>query len=300
MQSWIRGAVLVLALTVCSTGALAANQRREPAPAPERQPTVVTTLEDRNANDVREQLGRLLEQYPPSLAQVLRMDPSLLNNPEYLAPYPALKAFLTQHAEVAHNPGYFLGQYRYEGPYDARRQALNLWEGVMAGLAGFTAALIVIFVLGWLLRTLIDYRRWLRISKIQTEVHTKLLDRFGANEDLLAYMQTPAGRRFLESAPIPLDAGPRSLSAPLGRILWSVQAGVVLAMGGLGLQYVSSRVMDDVREPIFVIGVLALALGIGFVISAVVAYMLTRQLGLIERRPPKTGAESGPAPSITS
>ena len=40
---------------------------------------------------------------------------------------------------------------------------------------------------------------------MQYQVHNKLLDRFTSNEDLLAYVQTPAGRRFLESAPIPLQ-----------------------------------------------------------------------------------------------
>ena len=45
----------------------------------------------------------------------------------------------------------------------------------------------------WLIKTLIEHRRWSRLSKIQTDVHNKLLDRFSANEDLLAYIQTPAG-----------------------------------------------------------------------------------------------------------
>jgi hypothetical protein len=47
------------------------------------------------------------------------------------------------------------------------------------------------------------------LSKVQTEVHTKIVDRFTANDDLLAYIQSPAGSKFLESSPIHLDAGPR-------------------------------------------------------------------------------------------
>ena len=84
----------------------------------------------------------------------------------------------------------------------------------------------------WIIRTLIEYRRWNRTSKVHTEVHNKLMDRFTANEDLLAYMQTPAAQRFLESAPLSLDAPARPVGAPLSRILWSVQVGVVLAAGG--------------------------------------------------------------------
>ena len=120
---------------------------------------------------------------------------------------------------------------------------------------------------------------WLRVTRVQAEVHGKLLDRFASNEDLLAYIQTPAGRKFLESAPIPLDT-PRSISAPLGRILWSVQAGAVLAVGGIGLMIVAKNTVDEVREPLGALGVVAIALGIGFLISAVMAYMISQRLGL--------------------
>src|SRR5690349_20287340 len=67
----------------------------------------VPSLPVRDASQVRDALQRLLQQYPPSLGQVLRLDPSLLTNPQYLAPYPNLSAFLMQHPEVAHNPIYF-------------------------------------------------------------------------------------------------------------------------------------------------------------------------------------------------
>jgi hypothetical protein len=117
---------------------------------------------------------------------------------------------------------------------------------------------------------------------VQTDAHTKLLDRFTANEDLLAYIQSPAGAKFLESSPIALDAAPRSVGAPLGRILWSVQGGVVLVAGGIGLEVVSGRVTDSASQPLQALGVLAIALGLGFVISAIISFVISRRLGLIE------------------
>ena len=72
---------------------------------------------------------------------------------------------------------------------------------------------------------IVTSRRWNKLSKVQYEVHSKLLDRFTSNEDLLAYMQTPAGRRFLESAPIRCPTSRDRCGAPFSRILWSVQAG---------------------------------------------------------------------------
>jgi uncharacterized membrane protein len=66
-------------------------------------------------------------------------------------------------------------------------------------------------------------------------------------------------------------------------------------MGGAGLQYVSNAttVIEEVRQPLLVIAALALALGAGFVVSAVVAYIITRQLGLFDRT-----RDAGPAPSV--
>ena len=137
------------------------------------------------------------------------------------------------------------------------------------------------------------------MSRVQTEVHNKLLERFAGTGDLMAYVQSSAGRRFLESAPIPLDPGPRTVAAPLGRILWSVQAGVVLSVVGVGFEVVSRRVIEDVGQPLALFGVLAIALGFGFILSGVVSYALSRKLGLLEplpaavperhdRRPPET------------
>src|SRR5580704_5412833 len=116
---------------------------------------------------------------------------------------------------------------------------------------------MAIGLLVWLIRTVMDYRRWNRLTKVQTDVHTKLLDRFTANEDLLAYIQSPAGSKFLESSPITLDAGPRNVGAPLGRILWSVQAGLVVAAAGIGFQVASGHVSDDASLPLHVLGILA-------------------------------------------
>ena len=58
---------------------------------------------------------------------------------------------------------------------------------------------------GWIVRTALDHRRWQRVSKVQVDTHSKLLDRMSNNEDLRVYMESKAGRQFLESAPIALD-----------------------------------------------------------------------------------------------
>ena len=113
-------------------------------------------------------------------------------------------------------------------------------------------------------------------------MHNKLLDRFTTNEDLMAYIQTPAGRRFLESAPLSVEGPPRRSVRRFSRILWSLQVGIVLAAGALGLLFVSGRVIEEVAQPLFAVGVLALTVGAGFVVSAAASLLLSRRLGLFE------------------
>ena len=206
-----------------------------------------------------------------------------MNRPDYLAPYPALAAFLQQHPEIVRNPSYFLGRFEYYEP-GPRNESLEMFQMILAGTGvalGF-AAFLGVFV--WVVRSIIDHRRWLRLSRTQAEVHTKLLDRLTTNEDLLSYIQSPAGRRFLESAPIALDQEPRAASAPISRIIWSMQAGLVLAALGTGFWFVQLRnVSQEAAEGFFIIGVLAFSLGVGFTASAILAYVLSTRLGLVPR-----------------
>jgi hypothetical protein len=266
------------------------DKLRGPEQAPVPAPAVLT---DEDARETRERLKSILDRYPPGLGRVLKLDPSLMTNQNYLASYPALAVFLTQHPEIARNPSYFLQHVSISGesytPPDPARQVVDMWRNTIETVFVFVGFMIALTTLAWLLKTAIDYRRWSRLTKIQTDVHTKLLDRFASNDELLSYMQTPPGRRFLESAPIPLEAaGPRAINAPFGRILWSVQAGI-------GVQFVSGRSPVEVQPLLYAIGVITTALGVGFILSAVVSFVLSHRLGLFEPPPAPDRVESSSA-----
>jgi hypothetical protein len=265
-----------------------AGQQRKPAP--EANPAVVTrdatapsAVSTLDAEETRRQLEDVLKAYPSTLPRILRMDPTLLDNAAYLQPYPALQAFLTEHPEIKHNPQYFLTAYgsdRYDGRVTPQDRAIDMWRSTIEGFTIGTVVLLITSGLIWLIKTLIDQRRWSRLSKVQTEVHSKILDRFASNEDLLAYIQTPAGRKFLESTPISVDA-PRAIAAPISRILWSAQAGAVLTVLGIGITIVSQTTLEEVASPLAAIGAVIIALGVGFLVSAVLAYTLTRRFRLM-------------------
>ena len=236
-----------------------------------------------NADATRRDLMEVLERHPPSVGRVLKLDPSLMRNENYLATYPQLREFLAEHPEVPQNAAYYLEHVRgWEDHWNSTPQQ-RLVEGILAGLAGFTAFIVILSTIVWLIKTVIEHRRWNRLSKIQADVHTKLMDRFSTNEELLTYVQTPSGRRFLESGPSPLQETFPAMSAPFSRILWSVQLGAILLVSGLGMLFLSARAVLEAREFFYIAGCLAAAVGTGFVVSAAAAYVLSRRLGLLER-----------------
>ena len=285
-----------LAATLLTTAALSAQPAPPQAPpAPSVQVPVYQVPVD--AQTTREQLQEILRQYPPAVGEVLRRDTSLLSRPDYMAPYPQLVAFLQQHPEVLRNPTFFFGGYDYyeqrRAPLSPEVEALGVLLGGLGGFLGFGAFFAILI---WLVRAVIQHRRWLRLSKVQTEVHTKLMDRMTTNEELLAYIQSPAGRRFLESAPIQQESdSPRMGAAPVGPIIWSMMAGIVLATVGVGFRFAANSVTNEAQQAFTVVGVILLALGAGFVVASVMAYLVSSRLGLFPARAATPDASAGNA-----
>src|SRR5262245_3213019 len=81
----------------------ASPQNPQPPAAP-AQSSPGFMVEQPDARETRERLREVLKQYPPSVSEVLRIDPTLLYRPDYLSTYPMLASFLEQHPQVAHNP----------------------------------------------------------------------------------------------------------------------------------------------------------------------------------------------------
>jgi hypothetical protein len=247
-------------------------------------PAAVQT--NRNAEETRREFYETLDKYPPSLGRVLRLDPSLLTNAAYLASYPNLAEFIGRNPDVPRNPDYYLERYQsqwsYNEPQDPRAASLRMWREALEFLGPFAVFCVVLFALFSLIKYVVEYRRWARVSKVNAEVHNKILDRFGSNEELLAYVDSPAGRRFLEATPIaPTPSASGSVNAPYARILLSVQVGVLLVALGFGFVLVSGRAIEEIQPILSSLAALAFCLGVGSIASAGASYLLSRKLGLL-------------------
>lgn len=278
--------LIYLMLAVATASAQEAAAPAETTTAATTTTTAAQPTGYANSEETRQAFLEVLGKYPPQVSRVLKLDPTLFSNASYLANYPALAEFVARHPEVTHTPAYFLENVWAPSDLRPATASERMWEQTMEGIFIFGMIFLVTGTIVWLIRTLIEHRRWSRLSRTQLEVHGKLMDRLNSNEDLLAYMQTPAGKRFLESTPIPLDANPRTVSAPIGRILWSVQVGLIMAMAGFGLQFVSGSIDKNASQPLLAMGVLAVAVGVGFLLSALVSFLLSKRLGLLAEGTP--------------
>jgi hypothetical protein len=128
---------------------------------------------------------------------------------------------------------------------------------------------------GWVVYTISSNIRRAHVSRAVADLHSKLLDKCAASQDLVAYMESAAGRRFLESAGM-------EASQPWSRILNAMQAGFVLGMvGGAELLVRGLGATSDTDQFLLISGAIALAIGVGFLISALTSFMLSKSWGLL-------------------
>src|SRR5580765_1753886 len=131
----------------------AARPRPQPAaPVADPQPAPAQAVSSFDAEQTRQQLETLMRQYPPSLSDVLRNDPSLLTNDHYLATYPVLAGFLGEHPEIAHNPAFFIGtnQGRRWNDDSPQVQAIRAWEDMVQGIQIITVVGIITGAFIWI------------------------------------------------------------------------------------------------------------------------------------------------------
>lgn len=243
-----------------------------------------------DVSTIRQQVIELLRLNPKSAA-IIAHDASLLGDPQYVARNnPQLATFLQSHPEVARNPEFYLFANVNPGPgTPAMRLESEVWPEMPVGrsrglevfsndVIPFTVFVCVLLALLWLVRTLLEHRRWNRTFAVQTEIYSKLLEKFASNAELMAYVQSEAGKRFLESATLPQVPETRGANA-VGRILTPLQIGAVMTLGGLGFLYLQHDVGGSI--PLLGLGTLAVALGLGFMISAGLAWIMARRLGIM-------------------
>jgi len=302
------------------------------AAAPNANETRKQAIENAWASDDQIQLVKQLRTNPSLLADVAS-NPSLLANHDYVDNHDSqLGSFLDSHPEIVRNPNFYLFT-----PMDAEHVGADLalqrtvWPDLTQSqhehngyqtvytVSEFDKFVnyvlpVLIFVcvlvaLIWLIRFFQENRRWGRVFKLQSEVHGKLIDKFGTTQELAQYMETEAGKRFLEAAPISVGFEPETpIPNALARVLKPLQIGVVLVLVAIGLFAIHCTLsgkseFEAMEFPVMILNYLSMITGLGFIISAGMSWYLAKRLGLIPKEvkasgEPDTQPESS-APSGT-
>jgi hypothetical protein len=237
----------------------------------------VASSPDQDISSIDAQRGafdRFLDAHPEIANDVLGR-PAAASDPNYLHDHPELQAFLESHPLVKADPRAFVST---RGWWTPPRSGFDELLSDLAPILGVGSFLLAVL---WVFRAILENRRWNRSFKLHEEVHTKLIEKFASGQDFNAYLQSEGGRRFLEWTPPVTDSTSRSLPNPLGRIFWSVQAGVLLLLTGLGMLHLRVHMAPGDVPPLLVFGTLGVTLGAGFILSALVSYGLSKHLGLI-------------------
>ena len=143
----------------------------------------------------------------------------------------------------------------------------------MEDLEAILGPIGILAVIGWVIQSFFAGRRQIKMAQIQAGMHEQLLNRFESTEELRTYLEGDAGRKFVEAATV-------ERKSPYGRILGSIQVGLILTFTGIAFLLLQNTFPDG-AEGFAVLGSLALATGLGFLISSFAAYKLSREWGLL-------------------
>ena len=141
----------------------------------------------------------------------------------------------------------------------------------LAAVVGITTvAAFLALLLGWVVWNV--SRRGQERLRGKLDLQRRMLEKFSSAGELAAFTETDSGRRFLEN--LSTEQGVHAQW-----VLGSIRKGIVLTLLGIGLCTLPAFESD--LRPLAFFGVVALALGLGFLISAWASYRLSKAWGLL-------------------
>jgi hypothetical protein len=121
--------------------------------------------------------------------------------------------------------------------------------------------------------TWIVSRRRQERSRAQFDLQRRMLEKFGSASEFVAFLESDSGRKFLAAVS-------SETQTQASRIFGSIQKGAIFALlGVVGFGVVASEPND--LMPLAIPSGIALAIGLGYLISAFATYRLSKQWGLL-------------------
>ena len=135
-------------------------------------------------------------------------------------------------------------------------------------LVGFP--LMFVFM-GWLIMIVLE---WLRMRH-KSQLQDKILAKFTTVQEFTDFVQSEEGNKFLKFLSY-------NGSAPTQKILSSLSRGVIILFIGVSLILIG-QIFPEEMKYFLVFGVVLIALGLGFLVSTFISYILSKKWGILEK-----------------
>ena len=146
---------------------------------------------------------------------------------------------------------------------------MNSETAIVLGVVGVTG--LVVLLIGF--SAWIFSRRRQERVRTQFDIQRRMLEKFESATEFVAFLNSESGRKFL-------DTVSTETVSQAGRIFGSIQRGAIFTlMGVVGFCIVAYEPEDLI--PLAVPSGIALATGLGYLISAFASYRLSKQWGLL-------------------
>jgi len=128
-------------------------------------------------------------------------------------------------------------------------------------------------LIAWIVFVIADGRRRREQLKVISEFNAKILEKMGSTAEFGAFLDTEGGRRLMKTLTV---EGPSAKT----RMLGATQTGIVCASIGIAM-LILGGIFYYLRDGLWVMGGIITACGIGFLVSTLASYRLSKTLGLL-------------------
>jgi LytS/YehU family sensor histidine kinase len=129
-------------------------------------------------------------------------------------------------------------------------------------------------LIAWIVFVIVDGGRRKEQLKVSSTFHGKVLEKLGSTAEFGAFLETDGGKQLMKSLTV---EGPSAKT----RILGSTQTGIVCTAVGLAM-LILGGIFYYLRDGLWVLGGIVTACGVGFIVSTIASYRLSKALGILD------------------
>jgi hypothetical protein len=149
---------------------------------------------------------------------------------------------------------------------------------IFSNLTPLLLGITVVICITWVAVNIVKALKQRANLQTKTELYSRMIDKFGAAPEFIAFLQTEEGRHLIEE-------NITQSAQPMRKILGSIQIGIILILLGTGLlalgNIFGSSLGGDLYIVLTVSGTVGLMVGIGLLISVIISYQLSKAWGLL-------------------